>query len=67
MTSPSTFNSTTEAAVRTLSDDDLLKRVGEVAYAQQMSAFEGLELDETTRAEARALEQEIQRRGLQRQ
>jgi hypothetical protein len=50
-----------------LSDDDLLQRVGEMAYAQQMSALEGLTLDDQTLAEARALEEEIQRRGLQRQ
>ena len=57
----------TTSILHGLSDDELLQRVGEMAYAQQMSALEGLELDEQTRAEARALEQEIQRRGLQRQ
>jgi hypothetical protein len=53
--------------LRTLTDDELLQRVGEVAYAQQMTALEGLTLDEATQAEARALQEEIQRRGLQRQ
>ena len=53
--------------LRALSDDELLQRVGQVAYAQQMTALEGLTLDEATQAEARALEQEITRRGLQRQ
>ena len=46
-----------------LTDDELLQRVGEMAYAQQMSALEGLD-DEGMRAEARALEEEIKRRGL---
>lgn len=53
--------------LRTLSDDEILQRVGEVAYAQQMTALEGLALDEATQAEARALEEEIKRRGLQRE
>lgn len=53
--------------LRTLSDDELLQRVGEVAYAQQMTALEGLTLDVATQAEARALDEEIKRRGLQRQ
>ncbi len=50
-----------------LSDDEILQRVGEVAYAQQMTALEGLTVDEATQAEARALEEEIKRRGLQRE
>lgn len=49
-----------------LTDDELLRKVGEMAYAQQMSALEGLDSleDEAQRAEARALEAEMSRRGL---
>ena len=50
--------------MKELSDDELLQRAGEIAYAQQMSALEGLDLDEATRLEARVLEEEITRRGL---
>jgi hypothetical protein len=55
------------ASLQALSDDELLQRVGEMAYAQQMSALEGLDVDEAARAEAVALQAEIERRGLQRQ
>ena len=52
------------ALLSTLADEDLLQRVGEMAYAQQMAAAEGLAVDDATRLEADALAAEVARRGL---
>ncbi len=47
-----------------LSNDELLQRRGEIGYAAQMAALEGLPLDEDTVDEGRALEAELARRGV---
>ena len=51
-------------ALAALADDALLQRVGEMAYALQMSASEGLVVDEATRLQVQLLEAEVARRGL---
>jgi hypothetical protein len=50
--------------LQSLSDDEVVRRVGELAYAQQMMALEGLSEDDATREHARALYAELGRRGL---
>jgi hypothetical protein len=52
------------ARVVQLTDEELLAKRGDLAYAFQMCALEGLAVDESTREEAQACEDEIKRRGL---
>lgn len=47
-----------------LADEELLRRVGEMAYALQMCAAEGLAVDDDTRREVATLAAELARRGL---
>ena len=47
-----------------LSSDELLKRRGELGYAAQMAALEGLPFDEDSASEGRALEAALARRGV---
>jgi hypothetical protein len=51
-------------SLSSLSDDELMRLVGELAYAQQMMALEGLSEDNGARARAQALQGEMARRGL---
>ncbi len=44
--------------------DELLRRRGDLAYAIQMAALEGLTVDAPTELECRAVEAELRRRGV---
>ena len=49
--------------LESVSVDELLRRRGELAYAIQMAALEGLSVDAPTDLACRAVEAELPRRG----
>lgn len=52
------------ADLAALPNEELLRRRGDLGYAAQMAALEGLPVDEADASECRALEAELLRRGL---
>ncbi|OGQ13151.1 MAG: hypothetical protein A2138_10240 [Deltaproteobacteria bacterium RBG_16_71_12] len=50
--------------LESVSVDELLRRRGELAYAIQMAALEGLSVDAPTDLACRAVEAELRRRGV---
>ena len=63
---PVPFNPDEKLNLTGLADEELLERLGTLAYTYQMSALEGLAVDEHTNVEATALEAELSRRGVPR-